>query len=1211
MRIFPSLVLALSFAAQSPALPLTFEQRDAQRFLARLPDGAIEVRPDRLTLGDVTLRFSGASANARVVGVGAPAPSTYLRAGFSRTFRQFPKIAIRKLYPGIDAVFCGNGEDLEYDLNIAPGVSPNRIRLSVDGARRMTIDKAGNLIIETTSGTLHQIRPRVLQANREIPARYVLSKTNQIGIRLAKYNRHLPLTIDPVLAYVKYFGSSNSSRASAIAVDSQGNIYVAGQSNSPDFPATPNGFEPRLAPPLIVLSNSGQTVSSISVDGAIRVQLVGGTADGTILYAATADGIFLSGDSGATWRPPTRPPSSGDPRFPQPLVVNSISVDPLDPATLLIATNDGLFGSNSGGEQWGARNTGLPVTGGNRVSVSSVFYHPANPLIAYAVTANPSSIAASKDAGSTWRVLNPTYPGEPAPSPIFARMAAALSTDGAILYAINGNGALLKSADGGSSWVKLTQGFVGPIAITPDPSNPATLYVLDQISLQKSTDGGLTFTKIAAPPLTRSLTVDSAGVIYVADFHQVFVSTDGGATFTSTPVAGAYEITSVSSLGGNVYAGSTTLATPFVTKLDPTGSNILYSTFLGGSNGDFPTSLAVDAAGNAVLGGSAVSPDFPLTVPPSSPPSFSKPAAFVAKLSSDGTHLVYSTVLGSSRSSTVQAVAMDASGAAFVTGQTTSPGFPITPDAVQPGIPPAPCVRTGDSPFVIINTGQHAFVTRISPDGGSLLYSTYLTGSCGSSGQGITVDPAGNAIVVGYTTSLDFPVSPGSYQTAFPGAPDKPSPPNTLNAGFVTRLSPAGDQILASSYLGGGYSTTARAVTLDASGNAYITGFTQGMLRGATPGAYQTTLVDRCAPTFNIGPSPPYTGTGDAFVLKLDPALASARFLTYLGGTCGDFGSSIALDPAGNVWLGGSTGSPDFPVKDPFQMGGIPTSSFAGFVSELSPDASQLLFSSFSESAALAMSPSGVYLAGASGNSALVARVDPLATPPVHIDTVRPMIAFPSPSVSPSLFTTAPGLLIQITGRNLGPAAKVNAQLDSTGRLPFILGNTSVFFDRVPAALVSLEATSIVCVVPFEVGPVSQITVVSGGQRSNAVRTAVAPSAPQILSIANEDGVANSPDHPARVGSVIALFVSGIGQTSPPGADGLVNASPLPVPLMAVNVYLSQRRVDTQSVQAAPGLIAGITQVNVQITPSAVPNPSAQGIALSVNSANATLYVTP
>src|SRR6185369_11817198 len=180
--------------------------------------------------------------------------------------------------------------------------------------------------------------------------------------------------------------------------------------------------------------------------------------------------IQLSGDGGATWRQTAPLPIPVTTFSPTP-TVNSFSIDAFDPATILVATTTGLYGTDSGGQFWGARTAGLNVSASGYVSVASAFYNPGNPLIAYAVTSGPSYLFASSDAGNTWGRLTPSYPGEP-PAPTFTfspNLAASLTPDGSTLYCIDGNGTFLKSTDGGDSWTKLSDGFFAPLSIQMDP----------------------------------------------------------------------------------------------------------------------------------------------------------------------------------------------------------------------------------------------------------------------------------------------------------------------------------------------------------------------------------------------------------------------------------------------------------------------------------------------------------------------------------------------------------------------------------------------------------------------------------------------------------------------------------------------------------------------------------------------------------------------
>ncbi len=850
--------------------------------------------------------------------------------------------------------------------------------------------------------------------------------------------------------------------------------------------------------------------------------------------------------------------------------------------------------------------------------------------VLYATTSSPNYLYKSVDAGGSWQFLRPLYPGEGEPALGFtpsSQIVAALVPGGSDLYVVNANANLLKSTDGGATWQRLGGRLFGARAITLDRNNASNIYVTDNLGVQKSTDGGLTFVTITPPGVqgldVKVFAVDAAAsTLYLASSSSIYVSADQGVTWTLLRLINSSSVHKLLALGGRVYAGLDTPRTPFVVKLDPTGSRLLYSTFFGGSPSDFISALKVDAQGNAFLAGFTNSQKFPFTSELSNPSPVGQVRGFVVKLSADGGSLMYAAHLGGSQPVFIKGLAIDSSGSVYVTGQTSAPDFPATPNAVQPKLPSTPCTRPPDVlTFRSPNLGAHAFVSKLNPDGGSLAYSTFLSGSCGSDSEGVVVNAAGEAIVTGATPSPDFPVSVNAYQPVFPGPFDQGNPTLIFNAGFVARLSAAGDKLLASTFLGGGYLTTANAATLDASGNVIVTGLTWGFATGATAGAFQSKVARSCAPVLGIGPPVGPSGGSDAFLLKLDPALSMAAYLTYLGGGCDDSGSTVALAPDGSTWVAGFTSSADFPLNAPFQAG-----TNGGFVSELSGDGSKLLFSSYSDGSAMVLDSKGsVYLAGASpfspvtkrmlpsgalATSAFLARLDPGADPPVIINSIERVTADPSPLVPPGtvLEPPAPGQLIRITGRNLGPAKQLGAQLDASGRLPFSLGTTRVLFDKLPAPLLSVQDTTILCFAPFEISQVTQLAVEFNGQRSNTVRLGVPGSAPQILAVANQDGTLNSPDHPAHPGDVIVLYASGLGVTNPPSVDGMINSTPLPVPLVRVTVSIGGRNLQPQFVGAALGLVAGITQVNVQVPVIAYPS---NRVNIGLNFGQGILYIVP
>ena len=315
-----------------------------------------------------------------------------------------------------------------------------------------------------------------------------------------------------------------------------------------------------------------------------------------------------------------------------------------------------------------------------------------------------------------------------------------------------------------------------------------------------------------------------------------------------------------------------------------------YSTYLGSSGADIGWAIAVDEAGAAYIAGQTNSAAFPTTQDAfqRTPTNFDD--AFVVKLNPAGNALVYSTYLGGSRFDRASAIAIDQTGAAYVTGQTDSLDFPTTA-----GTMPA----TGAS---------DAFVTKLSPAGNALVYSTYLGGARGfdgDSGRAIAVDSTGAAYVTGQTDSLDFPLVNPVQSRLVGGICFSDDFGFTCTDAFVSKLNPEGTALAYSTYLGGNGAETGTGIAVDSAGAAYVTGVTGARDFPVTVDAFQKQFGGtRSGGGFG----------GDVFVAKLSASGSQLVYSTYVGGIGNETGSGIAIDSEGNAYVAGTTDSFNFPT---------------------------------------------------------------------------------------------------------------------------------------------------------------------------------------------------------------------------------------------------------------------------------------------------------
>lgn len=415
------------------------------------------------------------------------------------------------------------------------------------------------------------------------------------------------------------------------------------------------------------------------------------------------------------------------------------------------------------------------------------------------------------------------------------------------------------------------------------------------------------------------------------DFGQgIGVDTLGNVYLTGTTTSSDLPVTTGTSVNGD-------LEDVYIAKVSADGSALVYLTYLGGTGSDLSQGLAVDTAGRAYVTGATRSTDFPVVN--AVQPTFGGGNfdAFVLELSAGGDALVFSTYLGGSSNDVSRGITLDAEGSAYITGSTGSPDFPVTRRAFQ---------RTLAD--LEIGIGGDCFVSKLTSSG-ALAYSTYLGGEKSDDAISVAVNAAGNAFVVGVTDSGRFPKVNSFYPRAFLGVVDA----------FVTKLSRDGSSVVYSTNFGGKGTDVPFDVTVDAFDRATVVGVTTST-DFVTARPLQPTMA----------------GFSDAFITTIAPAGTTLVFSTYFGGSSGgEQANGVAADAAGHLIVTGRTSSSDLPVLHPLQA------TYAGhtdaFVAKVDVDTPALLYSTYlggegdDEAVEIALDPAGsAYVIGITNSAA-------------------------------------------------------------------------------------------------------------------------------------------------------------------------------------------------------------------------------------------------
>ena len=640
--------------------------------------------------------------------------------------------------------------------------------------------------------------------------------------------------------------------------------------------------------------------------------------------------------------------------------------------------------------------------------------------------------------------------------------------------------------------------------------------------------------------------------------------------FGSTGDDGGQAVAADSS--GNIYmAGYSATAAEgydaFVTKISPDGTTALYTTVLPGNGDDLAFALAVDGSGNAYFAGETTSSNLPQAGYLNNTNPGSTLDAFVAKLDTTG-KLAYFNYLGGSGAEAINGMAIDAAGNAYVVGSTNSPDFPVSSGVAQT----APA------------GGVDIFVTKFDPTGKGV-YSTYLGGGGDDFGNSIAVDSSGNVFLTGTTASSNFPVTLTAYQPRTAGGSDA----------FITKLSPSGGLVF-STYLGGTGFDSGNAIAIDSSGAVYVAG--------------QTASGD--FPTLNPLQKA-LNGNSDIFVAKLNGSGATLAYSTFLGGSADEIANAIALDSANNVYITGQTFSTDYPVQDAFQA--TAPGSAPALVTALNTAGSALLFSSYLGGNGANTStasggnvgdvgngiflscPAGLLVAGnttstnlpvtagalrtsyqGGAGDAFLARLGVGGTPAVPAGAVLN-------SASSGAGPVAPGSLISVFGSALALATQTAALTP----WPNTLGGASVAINGAAAPIYYASPTQMNVQVPYEAQNGSaSLTVTAPCGTSVPVTFQVAASAPYIFQSAdavaitqNQDFSINSANNPAKVGSVVTVYLTGIGPLDNPVPTGApAPATTLSRATLPIHVTIGGFDTVVQFLGLTPGFI-GLAQANL------------------------------
>ena len=617
------------FLSRGPGYDLLLAPNEAEIALAARPESPqAPAKPPT-----IRIRFLGANPRAHAEGRDLqPGASSYFIGNDPRLWRarvpHFSRVAYRGIYPGVDVAYYATGGRLEYDLSLDARAQPRQIRLAIDGADRVRIDPAGDLVLTAGRAEIRQMKPVVYQETPEgrvrVEGRYVMRDRNRVGFEISAYDRRSTLVIDPVLVFSTYLGGSGRDDGRSIALDAAGNIYVAGTTASPNFPVTSG------AP---FAGGTQAFVAKLSFSGSlIYAAFFGGPNDHAVGSAVAVDArgnVYLAG-------------STASPAFPTKNPLQAAYGGGADAFVLeLNSAGDALvYSTYLGG-------SGLDYAHGIQVDAAGYAY--------VAGTTGSSDFPLRNPVQAVYKGQLTTFAAKIAPggsSLVYSTYLGGHGTDYCDGISIDAAGNAYIFGDTSSADFPVAHAF-----------QSAYGGKTDGFLSKLSPSGNLIYSTYiggSGDDAVRGAQVDKEGNLVIG----------GGTSSPDFPLKNP--------IPSRHAAGS---EHAWVAKLDPSGASLIYSSIIGGRGKDIAWCLALDPLRNAYLAGYTLSPDFPV-VNAIQARYGGDSDAFLVKINAAGS-AVFSTYLGGSGEDSISQIAVDSAGNAYVTGNTNSPDFP-TANPLQP-----------------------------------------------------------------------------------------------------------------------------------------------------------------------------------------------------------------------------------------------------------------------------------------------------------------------------------------------------------------------------------------------------------------------------------------------------------------------------------------------------------------------------------------------